>query len=248
MLSNVASAELKRFHKKSPKRGIFSYTKTPFPQLHCHCEQTPVCVAIQFIYANMEYKKQWIPAYAGMTVLQGINLAHRRHPDAGRGPLCSEHFLRLNIKNISTFPSGGEVPTGRGGLFSFLCRFAALHCHCEQTPVCVAIQFIYANMEYKKQWIPACAGMTVLKGIKLTRRRHPDAGRGPLCSEHLLRLNIKNISTFPSGGGVPTGRGGLFYSFLFFQSPPTQDGNFLFAKLKHRHSRAGGNPLRSDNF
>ena len=103
-------------------------------------------------------------------------------------------------------------------------------------------------MEYKKQWIPACAGMTVLQGINLTHRRHPDAGRGPLCSEHFLRLNIKNISTFPSGGGVPTGRGGLFYSFLFFQSPPTQDGNFLFAKLKHRHSRAGGNPLRSDNF
>ncbi|MBQ4130024.1 MAG: hypothetical protein IJD69_01455 [Alphaproteobacteria bacterium] len=31
-----------------------------------------------------------------------------------------------------------------------------------------------------KQWIPACAGMTVLKEIKLKHRRHPRDGGEPV--------------------------------------------------------------------
>ena len=43
--------------------------------------------------------------------------------------------------------------------------------------------------------------------------------------------------------GYPQGGRWSFILSYFFQSPPTQDGNFLFAKLKHRHSRAGRYPL-----
>ena len=58
------------------------------------------------------------------------------------------------------------------------------------------------NYESMKQWIPACAGMTVLKEINIKHRRHPRAGGDPLRSGCFLRLNIKNyeyIKTMDTG-------------------------------------------------
>ncbi|MBQ8728774.1 MAG: hypothetical protein IJY77_00595 [Alphaproteobacteria bacterium] len=51
------------------------------------------------------------------------------------------------------------------------------------------------NNEYMKQWIPACAGMTVLKEINIKHRRHPRAGGDPLRSGCSLRLNDKNYDS-----------------------------------------------------
>ena len=58
------------------------------------------------------------------------------------------------------------------------------------------------NYEYMKQWISACAGMTVLKEINIKHRRHPRDGGDPLRSGCSLRLNIKNdeyIKTVDTG-------------------------------------------------